>query len=641
MTVADELNRLQTNLSNSYSACQEKGATLPSKRNFDNLPATIGSITGGGGGVSDKWQRPSEWPAMDKIDLTDFEGVYLLYDTTVNTGYISIQAQTSAGNYLIEEIDVDDNGNVTVLNSYSYTKNTINGIMFEDQNKRFHIYRLRPQNTGATFSYIYYTSSMIDGVRWYGASQPIIEVIARTNATRFLPQVIDSQCLTTVHVKLVDCQNVIDNAYQGFCCNSPLLECVDLVNSWALGFGLENRGYNGFFNCTALEEINGLTEFFSHLEGTRANKFNGMFDYATKLKSVDLSGVNIAPSGTLGNMFYNAYALESVNLSNMDTSNVTSMSSMFYRAKKIKTLDLSKFNTSKVTSFAYMFNGCESVESLDLSNFDLTSATNVNQMLYDCSRLKDLNFKPNKAPALTICAQMFSRCWSLENLDLSEFETSSKLTNCSEMFSNCARLQEISLPKFITSSVTNMATMFSSCLQLKKISAPLMTAEKATSVSSMFNGCYSLEEIDMPLFNPTLVTNFTTMFYFCEKLTRLDLSHWTNSVATSYNNMFNSCKSLEYLDMRNMDAIKVTNLTSMFTNCSALVDFYPPKNINVNGLTFSACKTLSHDSMVRVLNSLTSSSTKKTVTFARVLQGTLTDEEIAIATSKNWNIGWG
>jgi hypothetical protein len=103
--------------------------------------------------------------------------------------------------------------------------------------------------------------------------------------------------------------------------------------------------------------------------------------------------------------------------------------------------------------------------------------------------------------------------------------------------------------------------------------------------------------------------------------------------------MFNGCKSLEYLDMRNMNAIKVTNLTSMFTSCFALVDFYPPKNINSSfGLGNST--TLSHDSMVRVLNSLTSSSTRKTVTFSRVLQGTLTDEEIAIATNKNWNIGW-
>lgn len=47
MSVADELTKLQTNLSNSYSACEEKGATLPAQQNFDNLSATISSIESG------------------------------------------------------------------------------------------------------------------------------------------------------------------------------------------------------------------------------------------------------------------------------------------------------------------------------------------------------------------------------------------------------------------------------------------------------------------------------------------------------------------------------------------------------------------------------------------------------------------
>lgn len=48
MTVASEITKAQTNLANSYTACQNKGATLPTAQNFDNLPATIDTITGGG-----------------------------------------------------------------------------------------------------------------------------------------------------------------------------------------------------------------------------------------------------------------------------------------------------------------------------------------------------------------------------------------------------------------------------------------------------------------------------------------------------------------------------------------------------------------------------------------------------------------
>lgn len=49
MTIVSEITKLQNNLSDSYTACQGKGATMPANQNFDNLADTIDSITGGGG----------------------------------------------------------------------------------------------------------------------------------------------------------------------------------------------------------------------------------------------------------------------------------------------------------------------------------------------------------------------------------------------------------------------------------------------------------------------------------------------------------------------------------------------------------------------------------------------------------------
>lgn len=50
MTIASEITKSQTNLANSYTACQNKGATMPVAQNFDNLATCIGSITGGTSG---------------------------------------------------------------------------------------------------------------------------------------------------------------------------------------------------------------------------------------------------------------------------------------------------------------------------------------------------------------------------------------------------------------------------------------------------------------------------------------------------------------------------------------------------------------------------------------------------------------
>lgn len=55
MSIETELNKLQTNLSNAYTSCESKGATMPSSQNFDNLSTTIDSIETGGGGGGTKY----------------------------------------------------------------------------------------------------------------------------------------------------------------------------------------------------------------------------------------------------------------------------------------------------------------------------------------------------------------------------------------------------------------------------------------------------------------------------------------------------------------------------------------------------------------------------------------------------------
>ena len=47
MTIASEITKLNTNLTNSYTACQSKGATMPVNQNFDNLATCIDSIQTG------------------------------------------------------------------------------------------------------------------------------------------------------------------------------------------------------------------------------------------------------------------------------------------------------------------------------------------------------------------------------------------------------------------------------------------------------------------------------------------------------------------------------------------------------------------------------------------------------------------
>lgn len=47
MTIANEVIKLQTNLTNSYTAVSNKQGSLPQDQNFDNLSAAIATITSG------------------------------------------------------------------------------------------------------------------------------------------------------------------------------------------------------------------------------------------------------------------------------------------------------------------------------------------------------------------------------------------------------------------------------------------------------------------------------------------------------------------------------------------------------------------------------------------------------------------
>jgi len=50
MSIASEITRINNNIASAYTACNNKGATMPVTQNSANLASTIATISGGGGG---------------------------------------------------------------------------------------------------------------------------------------------------------------------------------------------------------------------------------------------------------------------------------------------------------------------------------------------------------------------------------------------------------------------------------------------------------------------------------------------------------------------------------------------------------------------------------------------------------------
>ena len=85
-----------------------------------------------------------------------------------------------------------------------------------------------------------------------------------------------------------------------------------------------------------------------------------------------------------------------------------------------------------------MFNRCSSLEQLNLSNFNTNNVINMVGMFSNCSSLKELdvsNFYINNETHLT---NMFSYCKSLKELNLSNFKTDKRDISTYGIFYKCS-----------------------------------------------------------------------------------------------------------------------------------------------------------------------------------------------------------
>ena len=192
----------------------------------------------------------------------------------------------------------------------------------------------------------------------------------------------------------------------------------------------------------------------------------------------------------------------------------------------------------------------------------------------------------------------------------------------------------------VTDNGTRGAYLFYGCNDLTELDVSNLDTSYMTSMSYMFYNCKSLTTLDLSNFDGTNVTNMSYMFYNCKSLTTLDLSGFNASKVANIANMFNGCTSLTTLDLSGLDvtSLIVASYTSnAFNNCTALVDFYPPNNIN-GVMSFSSCTNLSHDSLMRIINNLMTTTITRTLTLGTTNLAKLSDEEKAIATGKGWTL---
>lgn len=166
------------------------------------------------------------------------------------------------------------------------------------------------------------------------------------------------------------------------------------------------------------------------------------------------------------------------------------------------------------------------------------------------------------------------------------------------------------------------------------IFCPLVDTSNADNMQAMFSNCTNLMQV--PLLNTANVMHFDDMFYNCTSLTTVPQFNTANLYSAQL--MFGGCSKLVSVPL--MDFGKAEQLRSMLLACSELVELGGFSNLAVN-LDLSSSRKLSVDSLMNVINQaadLSNTGGTATLTLGSTNISKLTEEQIAIASSKGWTL---
>ena len=240
--------------------------------------------------------------------------------------------------------------------------------------------------------------------------------------------------------------------------------------------------------------------------------------------------------------------------------------------------------------------------------------------------------------------------WGAESID------TSLMTSFSNLFYNCPSLTQLDVSNWNTSNVKDMQYLFLGCNSLQSVGdLSNWDVSNVNYMQNMFYNCKNLQSVgDISNWDVSNVWRMDKMFSDCSSLTQLDVSNWNTSKVTNMSQVFSNCNSLQQLDLTNWDASKVTSISNFMSGLGygshltnvvggRTIDEVIANNITIlNNLSIGGNYILGNNVDRASFRALINGLADNTGVNAYVLKfysiRNLTEEDIAIATSKNWTI---
>lgn len=325
MTIASEIQRIKNNIASAYTACVNKGATLPNKQDSANLANCINNIEVGSN------------IETEEITITPTKNVQVKTPTkdgfskvTVNAVNSSIDSNITASNIKNGVSILGVTGNLTELKGQTKTV-TSNGTVTPDNgyNALISVTVNVPTNESSSVSGEGIPREVVNGV--YRKKQENFNFALPNNATDIAKNALymafyeENSSSTNAYLTALDISSLTnvsgDSAfYRAFYYNSRLktVNAHNLINVSA-----KNAFYQAFENCGSLNNI----DFSSLKEVTGEGAFYYAFEQAS-IASVDFSSLETV-SGT--NAFNQTFRFcRSLRSANFDSLKYVTGSKAFY-----------------------------------------------------------------------------------------------------------------------------------------------------------------------------------------------------------------------------------------------------------------------------------------------------------------------
>ena len=341
--------------------------------------------------------------------------------------------------------------------------------------------------------------------------------------------------------------------------------------------------FDGFYQLT---EIKGI----KNLNTSEVRYMLYMFAGCSKLKSVDLTYMNLQNVEDMSYMFHYCLALNTVYLKGLNTYKVKYMNSMFELCKSLKHLDLSSFNTQNVKNFQKMFYECSSLKAIYASPKFVVNVSDPDSkanMFYRCYNLAGESKIYNPAHINGDYAKIVGG-YFLDATDLKPWvKLNDKTITFYYGYTKTLREGEgeYKLDEWLNKNKDNSkpftkATFdesfalhqpilcedwFNNYTKLEEIeNLHYLNTSKVTTMHNMFCKCTSLKSLDLSAFETSNVEDFGYMFWKCNRLESLDVSSFDTSAATNMKAMFTYCQKLKTIDLTNFETANVQNMEYMW-----------------------------------------------------------------------------